>query len=454
LNLLNIKIKLPLKTTEEMTEVYASVPLSLFYIDQDTSWSGALYKRTLNLNYYASNSIPKGIFEYLLKISIDEIIELQDKKLALQKQSSTLKNKCDVLVDLKDKFTLDVPSVVFDESLAKEEIFQYLKLADELGQKIKKYKANIYSKRIQLDALLLDRQELDEILKYLKKSYKNIEHTCTQCNSYLTAEQSIQRMKLDNNQTSAHIYALDLEKKIETLQESIKAEEGKKLNLEDDYTKLLSIAETKRGDLTLGQHIEDRAKENTKNIYCNVRNDLSDEIDRIAKVIEELTRNIGLLSKGSKGRKQEIEKYFETLLLKLKIIFPKANLDRYKFLDFKEIKDSGSIKNEVFLCLYMAYSNLLLKYSSVQLPFVFDSPIKDEIDKDNIKKFYQLIEDTLLTSEQQTICVMLEDKLPHIKGSYNKIALDGNNRLLNKEKFEELKLEFCQMIEGARKSTN
>ena len=49
--------------------------------------------------------------------------------------------------------------------------------------------------------------------------------------------------------------------------------------------------------------------------------------------------------------------------------FPKANLDGYKFLEFKEIKDSGSVKNEVFLCLYMIYSDILLKYSNVYLLF-------------------------------------------------------------------------------------
>jgi predicted ATPase len=46
-NILGLKMKLPLKDKEEMQDVYVSVPLSLFYIDQDSSWNKAIYKHTV-----------------------------------------------------------------------------------------------------------------------------------------------------------------------------------------------------------------------------------------------------------------------------------------------------------------------------------------------------------------------------------------------------------------------
>lgn len=447
LNLLDIRIKLPLNGKEEMQDVYASAPLSLFYIDQDTSWNGALYKNTVNLKWYKPNSIPKNIFEYLLDISNDDIVELEDKKTQLKNEKNILTNQSDVLSNLKDDFSLSASSTIFDESVVKEEVSQYLKLADTLGHKIQKYKANIYSKRIQLDALLLDMEELNEILKYLETSYKNIQHKCTQCNSHLTTEQSIQRMKLDSNKVSIQMHKLDLHKKIKKLQEEINGESGKKLDLEKEYAKLLSIAETKQGELTLGQYIEEKAKENTQNIYCNIKNDLYGRIDGLEVDIKKLEKEIRVLKKTTADKKEAIKKYFETLLLQLNTNFPKVNLD-YKFLEFKEIKDSGSIKNEVFLCLYMAYSSTILKYSSIKLPFVLDSFIKDELDESNIQESYKLVEKTLLSSGEQTFFAMLDDKFDYIKGSYNTISLEAK-KLLNKGKFIELKSEFSCILDTA-----
>jgi DNA-directed RNA polymerase subunit M/transcription elongation factor TFIIS len=447
-NLLNIKIKLPLRQKEEMQDVYISAPLSLFYIDQDTSWNGALYKNTVNLQMYKSGSVPGKVFEYLLGISNDEIIDLEDKKTFLNNTKKKLDNQSNVLSELSDNFTLGASQTAFDESTVKNEIDQYLQIASDLGKKIKKYKSNIYSKRIKLDALLLDMQELDQILKYLSKSYEDIRHKCTQCNSHLTTEQSIQRMKLDGNKVSIQEYKIELNKKIKKLQIEVNQEESKKLDLEDEYKKLLSVAETKQGELTLDQYIKEKAKENTQNIYHDIRGKLLSEVKDIEGDIKEINKEMKEIKKSIQERKDGVEDYFKTLLDRLKIRFPKISLE-YKFLEFKEIKHSGSVKNEVFLCLYMIYSKILLKYSNIKLPLVMDSFIKDELDISNIEASYKLVEETLLSSDRQTFFAMLEDKSKYIKNSYNKILLDSNERLLNEDKFNELEFEFSGLLDKA-----
>jgi hypothetical protein len=447
-NLLNIKIKLPLKLKEEMQDVYISAPLSLFYIDQDTSWSGSLYKNTVNLQMYKSGSIPLKVFEYLLSVSNDEIIELEEKKTLLNSKKTKLENQSNVLVELNYNFSLETIQTTFDESAVKDEINKYLRIAQDLGIKIKKYKADIYSKHIKLDALLLDMQELDQILAYLSKSYDCIKHKCSQCNSQLTTEQSIQRMKLDGNKVSVQGYKIDLDKKIKKLQEEINEEENKRLNLEGEYQKLLFIAEAKQGELTLGQYIEEKAKENTKNIYHDIRGKLLIEVRDIEDSIKKINKELNYLKKAIKYKKDEIKDYFDKFITSLKISFPKVSLD-YDFLEFKEINHSGSIQNEVLLCLYMAYSKILLKFSNVELPFVIDSFIKDELDDMNIEESYKLIESTLLSSERQTFFAMLEDKSKYIKGSYNKILLDVNNTLLSEDKFNDLKSEVINILDKA-----
>ncbi len=444
-NLLNIQMKLPLRQKEELSAVYASAPLSLFYIDQDTSWN-ALYKNTVNLNMYKSGSIPKNIFEYFFGISNDKIIELEGQAIEIKNQKSVLNNQSSILTELKDSFiTQEEIATIFDENAVKKEIQEYLKLASKMSKSIKKHKSNIYEKRINLDALKLDLLELDTVLKNLSLTYKKIESKCTQCNSELTVEQSIKRMKLDKNRVSIQKYKIDLERKVEKLKVEVQEALNKKLNLENDYNKLLSVADVKQGELTLNQYIEEKAKENTKNIYCEIKNTLFVKESDLDEQLKDINKKIRELKKATKERKEEIQNKFNALLTSKKMLFPKADL-KYEFLNFNSIKDVGSIRNQVFLSLYMTYTEIIFKYSTVKLPFVLDSIIKDELDDDVRKEFYSLVNASVLKTQHQTFFAMLNNKLKHIEGheNYNKIIIK-EGRLLSKKKYLELKNEIPDM---------
>ena len=49
---------------------------------------------------------------------------------------------------------------------------------------------------IILDTLKLDLKEVDELISYHRDIHENIRHRCTQCDSFLTAEQSMKRLTL------------------------------------------------------------------------------------------------------------------------------------------------------------------------------------------------------------------------------------------------------------------
>lgn len=446
LRLLDIKMKLPLKAKEELSDVYAAAPLSLFYIDQDTSWSNGLYKNTANLCMYKMNSVPKNIFEYFLGISSDEIIDLEDAKTNLQSHKQILINQSGTLGELEDSFIgEEKKTTVFNERELKEEIRKYLKLASQMSEDIKKYKLYIYKKQISLDAIKLDLIEIKEVLRNLTTNYNKISSKCSQCNSELTVSQSIQRMKLDNNRVSLGKYKIDLERNVAQLEKEIENGLAKKLNIEHDYKKLLSIAEVKQGELTLSQYIKEKAKEDVKNIYCDIKNNLYIQEKDISKKISEINKQINQLNKAIESKKNEISKDFDKSLLDKRIIFSKANLD-YNFLNFNAIKDSGAIKNQVFLCLYMVYTELLFKYSRIKIPFVLDSIIKDELDSDILYKSYSIVNDTILKSKEQTFVALLVDKLSFIDSyeNYNKIEIK-EKRLLLKDKYADLEGEIPNM---------
>ena len=76
-------------------------------------------------------------------------------------------------------------------------------------------------------------------------------------------------------------------------------------------------------------------------------------------------------------------------------------------------------------------------------PFGLDSIVHDEWDDDTYKSAYNLVEENLLSiTTNQTFFAILDDKLKYIKGNYNMIFLNENNRLLNKQKYIELESEF------------
>jgi hypothetical protein len=441
-NLLGIQIKLPLnKEITEMRDVYAAVPLSLFYIDQDNSWSGALYKHTTNLGMYKSGSIPSDIFKYMLGLSNDTIIELEDKKTNAEKNLTAVEQQKNVLQSLKNKFIVPTESVVdFDENAVKEEINKYLRLAKSLSDKINEHKRYVYTKQIEIDKLRIEISEWNSIIKYLEDTRKSISYQCPHCDSVLTTEQSVHRIKLDDNAIKAKLQKSDLEKEIEKLQKDISIKNSDQLGLQQEYDELLKVTETKQGELTLKQHISDLAKVEAKDTYFGVQDDINKDIQELADLIKELGDKIKELKKSVKAKQESLTKTFGDYVTKLHIAFPPAKLNTYAFLDFREIKDSGAVKNQVFLGLYLAYTKMLFDNSTIEIPFAIDSSIKDELDDKNEPKFYELIDGYILSSARQTIAVGLNNKLQYLKSTYNKIEISG--RVLSKDNATELKKEF------------
>lgn len=446
--LLNINIKLPIKDKDIISPVYASVPILLYYIDQDTSWSGALYKRTINLQFYKNDSIPKNIFEYFLNISNDIIIQLEEEKTDLNSERNKLSSHLESLNGISDKFEQsDISIVNFNPENNDKEIKKYLSISDTLKDKIKAYNSRLYEKKIIMDTYKLELEELKAIIKYLNKTYKNISHKCTECNSQLTPEQSMTRMRLDDNLMTLSIEKEELEKKIENIQQKNLEYEKDKSVLEEQYNQLLSIAETKQNNTTLAEYIKNEAKQITSEIYRDIKLDIADQVDDLTIKISNKNKEIRNLIKNTKDRRESLENIFKTYLDKFQLIFNKANLD-YKFLEFKEINDSGAAKNEVWLSLYIAYTKILLNNSKIEIPFGIDSIVKDEVDEDILSKFYCIVEDNILTAKQQTFFAMLNDKKPFIKNyqNYNEIILPSNERILKSDLYEIYEKEFLEIM--------
>lgn len=445
MKLFDISILLPVKQEIENRTVYASVLLLPYYVDQDDSWGNIPYKTTTNdTGMYDSNSIPTKIFEYLFNIATDRIAKKETILLGLNDIKKGLSQKERNLQDFKDDFIKESVGIPFDEKALMIEIEQYLKYANSISEKVQEFKKKIYPEQISLNALKLELSEVKEILNKTTSSYKCIKSECPTCGSYLTEEQTIKRMKLDNDKLELNQFKAALEKKIEISEKKISVFLSERLDLENEYKEITKITEKKQGDLTLQQVILEKAKVETKNIYVNVKLDLIDKLRDVDNQIENVKADIEKMRLETKGKRDNIADDFKTIMGKLALKFYITILNNVKFLEFTTLKITGTSGKIATLALYLAYFELLIKHSKVVLPFVLDSVIKEEPDTLSMDRIFSYIEDNLLKKDTQSFVSMLKDKLQYIKGDYKIIELQ--KPILAEDRFNEVHTDIENLI--------
>jgi ribosomal protein S26 len=373
--------------------------------------------------------------------------KITPKTKAMKRTKGRLFGKKNILEELQNKFVFTQEIVgSFNEEEIKKEIDLLLKETRTISDKIKDFKGKIYVKEVELNSLKLEKQELKEICGGLDQKYKNIRTKCHHCGSYLTQEQSLQRIKIDNNRTTISIRLAEIDSEIKKLENDIGELMNKKIGIEKEYDRYLNLTETKSGELTLKQHIEQQAKNGARNIYFGTKNKIILDIDNIEKEIKELNSKIKENKKIQEERKKSIEKDFEIEKLNICGNFGGGIKFDSKFLDFKQIQDSGTWFKSKILRAHLIYSKLLLKYSDVKLPFIFDSIVQDEKSSVNEEDSYQSIENVILKSGEQSFFVLLDKKISHLMGKdeYNRIKLEG--KLLTSEKYNELSGEIFDII--------
>lgn len=441
----NLNIRLPLKDNVDIRTVYPSAIILPFYVDQDVSWSAIPYKNVANdLSQYASSVIPSALFEYLFGISTNVIMDKKQERLYLSNEKNSLGQQYDTLSMLKDDFIRkDTEEYTFNEQEAINDIKRYLSLAEGINVKLNEFKSSIYQKKIEVDNLKVETLELTKIIENTRHSYNEIRDVCAHCGSDLTEQQSMMRIRLENDQYEATLLRNDLDRKIKKLEAEIDSILQGKLGFENEYASLLSIAEKRQGEITLQQFIEQKAQKLAKTNYVEVKNTLNEKIADLTERINKLSSEIRILEKQQRVQRDTIGLRFNELKEKLKITFSTASLNELSFLEFKTITASGTVSNVTLFSIYIIYLRLLSEYSVVELPFGFDALIKDELTENNIKLMYETLEKYILNSNKQVFVVMLKDKLKYITGKHNLIEL--NKPILDKTKYDELLGEFTYM---------
>lgn len=442
---LDIKLKLANTRTKNLYDAYASAVILPFYIDQDDSWDGGMYKNVTNtLNQYTR--IPVDIFKGIFDLSSFKIQELENSLTNAKKEknekNSTVENLLKVIDDYKNKNKEITGVEEIDKVALKNDINRYLKLQNNFSEEIKEYKLKLLNKQGMLDTQKQELSELDELLKMNKRRYKSIESECTYCHSKLTTEQSLERLNLSNNYLEITILRNEIFKEIEKLTAEIKKLREKQKLIESKVDEIYQKIKKSNELLTIDEYVKASAKNETTNELQSLvdkeilsQSSLEEKIKDLKKVIKELKEEKNILN-------EKIKMDYESLIFDLKKILKDLNINELKFLEFKKIPGSGMDKNKKYLAYYLAYFSLLRKYSTYFLPFCMDSFIKNEITDESSQYMFAAIEKYFFDSHYQSFFSIVSENLKHLEyeDNYNKIEVNG--KLLSKQKYKDIEAKF------------
>ncbi len=442
---LEIKMQLANTRTKNLYDAYSSAVILPFYIDQDDSWDGGIYRNVTNtLNQYTR--IPEDIFKSVFNLSNYELLELQNSLTNYTKEKnmivSTIESLLKVLKDYR-KENADVPTVSKIDNLAlNSDINRYLQMQNELNEEIAKYKVKLLKKQEMLDMQKQELSELEQLLEMNKKRYKSIEAECQYCHSKLTTEQSLTRFNLSNNYFEISLLKEETEKEIKKLTNEIAEFELKQNIIESKIDEIHLRIQNSKNLLKIDDYVKATAKNETFKELENLVDKQVLSKNNLEEIMKLLRKKINKLKKEKKSLKEIIEQNYINLVCEIKEVLTDINLVELKFLDFKKISGSGMDKNKKYLAYYLIYFSLLRKSSSYTIPFCMDSFIKNEITGQTAKKMFKAIEKYFFDTNNQSFFSIVSENLKHLElvDSYNKIKVEG--KLLAKDKYDEIALKF------------
>ncbi|MBC6310884.1 hypothetical protein HCJ66_15205 [Listeria sp. FSL L7-1582] len=442
---LNFNMKLVNKWTKNVHDAYSTALILPFYIDQDDSWDGAIYRQiSATLGQYTS--IPEDVFKSIFSLSTLEMKELQNCLTNSIKEKnaseSTITNFFKIVKEYKEEH-LNTPSVTkIDKVALNYDIDKYLRMLNDYNEQATRYKVQLLNKQESLDLQKQELSELEQLLKMNKSRYRSIEGECKYCHSNLTTEKSLTRLNLSNNFFEISLLKEIVEKNIRNLTIEVSDFRAQQNLIESKVDEISSRIQKSKELLTIDEYV----KATAKNEAVNEMESLIDKQvvlkSSLEEEIKDLRKKINDLDKEKKELKESINKTYATLQYEIKMILTDTDMDELKFLEFKKIAGSGMDKNKKYLAYYLVYFNLLRKFGSYEIPFCMDSFIKNEISEDNAKQMFSAIEEFFFSDHTQSFFSIVSENLKYLKyqDSYKKVKVDG--KILSEERYKDISLRF------------
>ena len=445
--ILNIKIKFKHKSDDENDEVKEIIPypsdIFLYsYIDQDSSFNEILYKSNYKNYFYQPNDW-KNMFKYYVEIYNEDLYNLEKEHHDLGKEIGNLNKK---IKDIKEWIlSLGIKEedyISIDENEFKEEI----KIFTEKILEITNKKNQLELKKL-VETSKLRSKELEKL--NLEFIYSNLEEdvTCQLCHS-----------KIDD--TFIEYYKKELNKQYVLESYSLCLEEIKKINNEikkldksiNEIAEKLKVIKNLKGNKEKYFRLDDIIKKNANlRIIININTlikEMSENILTKQTLYNDLRKKISEIKENLKIKNDEINNYYKEELKRISRYFLKSELDSFqdKFLDFN-VKGTGASVLLKKISLYFVYTQILIKYSKIKFPLIWDSIIKEAIDGENDKDLNDFVNNEIFNLSTQIIFTNISGTTKDIEitkkdinvinisngGLFNYICCLNNTTVENKE---------------------
>lgn len=427
---LNIFIKIKDKKSKLLSDVYASEILLPFYVDQDKSWNGFVYSKSSD-SFSRYNNTVKNVFDFYFEIANKKLIDLEIEKSSIELKLNNTHKKIEALNLLESEHsTLPKPenviNVIFNSKKDELQINNYLKMISSLNKFVADIDNNIIELETKINQVSREITELNKLKKSYNNKFNEIKYACIHCNSKLTHEQSLTRLKIRNNQYEI-VEQINKNKRLKEEYEYNKKEQTAEKNaLLDKILETEKILQNSNEYFNLDSYIADRVNQEITNNYITVEQNLFNEKDNSLDSIKKINKKISSEKKLGNQKKAGIKKKYEELINEYELYFQSVKLDDIKFYSFKEVTGSGMDANKKMLALYTLYTNLIDEYSNIRVPFAMDSFIKNETSTELKEQMFGFLSKYYLSIKGQTFFSIINENIKYLdeKNKYNFINLE------------------------------
>lgn len=400
---MNIDVKLQIQNTGKFTDPYPTEMLLFNYIDQDKSWDGFLYKNVSDsLKQYGGSNAVRGILEYELGISDNDVSESKEKKANIKNSQREISNELKIInVMIKNLSTEDNIHLT---PVDLNEIQRSLKTWTEQIQIVNDDIDRIYNKihrcNFKLNVINQDISELKKLKSQnnnKKSKIFNKNGECSYCHSKLTIEQSLSRFELENNVFDIQNSIIEKTKDAEKI--SLELQSNKKLLDEkiEYYNSIENNSKIESQKISLDTYLNQQVNNGIRKQYNDKYTDLLVKNKKNEELLKEIDSKIRKINSELGKRKKEIKQYFGESIAKISVKLNSEIINDIQFDKFRGISGSGTENNRAVLGGYLAYFKTLDKFSVYKFPYGLDSIIKTEIDGLSLSQMYQTIEEEFLS---------------------------------------------------------
>ena len=439
---LGMSLKLTSKEQNEPKYVYIDALMSPFYVDQDKGWSGTLYKETFDgLGQYPASVFPKDLIDYYLGISNEELNNKKSQKAGFITKRRSLLQKISQIEAVYNSYQEQNKIVDYlpkDVKELKIEIDYYIKKTNEISLEVQKVTKGIEKTKLELDIHRQDKNELELLLQDTSKRFEDIKYECSYCHSYLTREQSLTRLELEDNRLAINSLKESLVQRISQLEELLIYKQSKLNELSDK----VAAYQRKIDEIKEIKDIESYISQSVLVELGKLARKESIDKEILDKEIAQLYNDIRNLQNELRDRINSLEGDYEDLKNNLSSLLKFNGLSDRKFRDYKKIKGSGTNLNKEWLAIYLIYMNLIANNSEFKLPFAIDSFVKNEIDTISQERMFRAIGSYFLTLKTQTFFSVIRENLYKIDGDYFEIRVESP--LLKEYRYEEISREIIE----------